>query len=89
MGIDHEIMAVAWYASRIISFRNRLIHGYATIADEVVWGVLETNLPCLPARLWICWKNLMIRHNCVLIAYHIANSFLIDERKRQSNFDPP
>jgi len=34
-------------SSRIISFRNRLIHGYATIADEVVWGVLETNLPVL------------------------------------------
>jgi uncharacterized protein with HEPN domain len=34
-------------SSRIISFRNRLIHGYATIADEVVWGVIETNLPVL------------------------------------------
>lgn len=34
-------------SSRIISFRNRLIHGYATIADEVVWGVLETNLSVL------------------------------------------
>ncbi len=34
-------------SSRIISFRNRLIHGYSTIADEVVWGVLETNLPVL------------------------------------------
>lgn len=29
---------------RIIAFRNRLIHGYASIADEVVWGILETNL---------------------------------------------
>jgi uncharacterized protein with HEPN domain len=32
---------------RIIAFRNRLIHAYASIADEVVWGVLETNLPTL------------------------------------------
>jgi uncharacterized protein with HEPN domain len=32
---------------RIISFRNRLIHGYDSLADEVVWGVLETNLPAL------------------------------------------
>ncbi len=29
---------------RIIAFRNRLIHAYASIADQVVWGVLETNL---------------------------------------------
>jgi uncharacterized protein with HEPN domain len=33
--------------SRIIAFRNRLIHAYASVADEVVWGVLETNLPPL------------------------------------------
>ena len=32
---------------RIIAFRNRLIHGYDSLADEVVWGVLETNLPVL------------------------------------------
>jgi uncharacterized protein with HEPN domain len=34
-------------SARIIAFRNRLIHGYATIADEVVWGVLESQLPVL------------------------------------------
>jgi uncharacterized protein with HEPN domain len=34
-------------SSRIVSFRNRLIHGYATVSDEVVWGVMETSLPVL------------------------------------------
>ena len=32
---------------RIIAFRNRLIHGYASVADDVVWGVVESNLPVL------------------------------------------
>lgn len=32
---------------RIVSFRNRLIHGYDSVADDIVWGVLETNLPTL------------------------------------------
>lgn len=32
---------------RIIAFRNKLIHGYADISHEVVWGVLESNLPGL------------------------------------------
>ena len=32
---------------RIVAFRNRLIHGYAFISNEVVWGVIEKNLPGL------------------------------------------
>ena len=35
------------YTQRIVSFRNRLIHGYASVSDELVWGVLEVNLPAL------------------------------------------
>ena len=34
-------------SSRIISFRNRLIHGYSDVADELVWGVVESNLAIL------------------------------------------
>jgi uncharacterized protein with HEPN domain len=30
--------------ARIVAFRNRLIHGYATVSDEVVWGILEGSL---------------------------------------------
>ena len=30
-----------------MAFRNRLIHGYASVADEVVWGVVERNLEIL------------------------------------------
>lgn len=42
---------VTWQESapecRIIAFRNRLIHDYATISDEVVWGVVEARLAAL------------------------------------------
>jgi uncharacterized protein with HEPN domain len=34
-------------ASLIVAFRNRLIHGYASVSDEVVWGVVERYLPVL------------------------------------------
>ncbi len=34
-------------SARIIAFRNYLIHGYADIDPEVVWGILETSLPKL------------------------------------------
>jgi len=34
-------------SKRIIAFRNRLIHGYASVADDVVWGIVEANLTTL------------------------------------------
>lgn len=41
--LEKEISATR----RIIAFRNRLIHRYASVADEVVWGILELHLPRL------------------------------------------
>ena len=32
---------------RIIAFRNRLVHGYATISDDVVWAIAHDELPRL------------------------------------------
>jgi uncharacterized protein with HEPN domain len=37
--------------SRIISFRNRLIHGYSSSSDEVVWGIIEKDLPILKSEI--------------------------------------
>ena len=37
--------------ARIIAFRNRLIHGYASVSAEVVWGVIESHLLNLRAEV--------------------------------------
>ncbi len=44
---DPELARQITDISRIIAFRNRLIHGYATVSDDVVWGVIEGSLPLL------------------------------------------
>lgn len=31
----------------IINFRNIIVHGYATIENETVWGILQNDLPVL------------------------------------------
>lgn len=36
---------------RIVAFRNALIHGYATIDDKLVWGVVENKLPTLHSTM--------------------------------------
>jgi uncharacterized protein with HEPN domain len=38
-------------ASRIVAFRNQLIHGYASVSNPVVWGILEGDLPSLAAKV--------------------------------------
>lgn len=35
------------HRSRIIAFRNVLIHGYDLVDHEVVWDVIQTHLPLL------------------------------------------
>lgn len=43
---------------QIIAFRNILIHGYATVDDELVWGILTTQLPSLEIEISTLLKRL-------------------------------
>jgi uncharacterized protein with HEPN domain len=38
-------------SARIVAFRNRLIHAYASVSPEVVWGVVESDLPKLHSQV--------------------------------------
>ena len=45
--LDPDLPSRISNTGRIIAFRNRLIHAYSSIADEIVWGILEASLPTL------------------------------------------
>jgi uncharacterized protein with HEPN domain len=36
---------------KIISLRNRIIHGYDVISDELIWGILINDLPKLKSEI--------------------------------------
>ena len=44
---DAEAAARIPDLSRIVAFRNRIIHGYDTVDDAAVWGVVHSKLPDL------------------------------------------
>ncbi|MFN0073706.1 MAG: DUF86 domain-containing protein [Chloroflexota bacterium] len=47
--IDPDLAAQIPDKSQIISFRNILIHAYAEIKPELIWDVLDNDLPVLAA----------------------------------------
>ena len=38
-------------ARKIVDTRNRIIHGYDTVSDEIIWGVTIKHLPILKAEI--------------------------------------
>jgi uncharacterized protein with HEPN domain len=32
---------------KIVDTRNRIIHGYDSVSDEIIWGIVITHLPLL------------------------------------------
>jgi uncharacterized protein with HEPN domain len=49
--IDASLTASIPDCRRIIAFRNILIHGYATIRHDTVWGVVQSDLPVLSRHI--------------------------------------
>ena len=41
---------------KIIGLRNRIIHGYDVISDELIWGILINDLPKLKSEISIFLK---------------------------------
>lgn len=37
--------------ARVISFRNLLVHGYDVVVDEVVWAIVQGDLPAVRAHV--------------------------------------
>ena len=54
--LDRDILTDLPDLPNIVAFRNRLIHGYDTVDDSIVWNIAQEELPSLEASLrqWLC-----------------------------------
>jgi len=41
------------HSRKVISLRNRIIHGYDVISDELIWGIIINDLPKLKSEISI------------------------------------
>jgi len=42
---------------KIVDARNRIIHGYDTISDDVIWGIIISHLPKLKLEIEVMLKE--------------------------------
>lgn len=47
LGINPSLSGRITDSKRIISFRNKLIHGYASVSPPIVWGIATNDVPIL------------------------------------------
>lgn len=40
-------------SKKMVDVRNRIIHGYDSVSDDVIWGILIKNLPVLQKEVEI------------------------------------
>jgi len=38
-------------ARKIVDTRNRIIHGYDSVSDEIIWGIVINHLPLLQSEV--------------------------------------
>jgi uncharacterized protein with HEPN domain len=55
--IDPTIKNSITDTRKIINFRNILIHAYSIVSNEVVWGVLEHDLPRLMLEIQTIYEK--------------------------------
>jgi len=54
--LDKETGLEISHSKKIVSLRNRIIHGYDVISDELIWGILINDLPRLKSEITFLLK---------------------------------
>ena len=51
--LKHDSEIVISNSRKIVDVRNRIIHGYDSVSDDVIWGIVIKNLPVLQSEVEI------------------------------------
>jgi len=49
--LQHDKTITISNARNIVGTRNRIIHGYDTVSDEIIWGIVVRHLPVLKSEI--------------------------------------
>ncbi len=51
--LKHDETIVISNSRKIVDTRNRIIHGYDTVSDDIVWGIVIKHLPILQTEIQV------------------------------------
>jgi len=54
---DPEVTELLPELRRIVGMRNRIIHGYDSVDDELLWQSIQNNIPSLRKHLGIIFET--------------------------------
>ena len=49
--LKHDESIVITNSRKIVDTRNRIIHGYDSVSDDVIWGIVIRHLPILQTEI--------------------------------------
>jgi len=49
--LKHDSCIEIGNARKIVDARNRIIHGYDSVSDETIWGIVVKHIPVLKAEI--------------------------------------
>ena len=47
----HDATILISNSRKIVDTRNRIIHGYDSVSDDVIWGILIRHIPILQTEI--------------------------------------
>jgi uncharacterized protein with HEPN domain len=50
-GADASLESLLPELPRVVALRNRIIHGYDSVDDEIIWDIVRNKLPALAVQL--------------------------------------
>lgn len=55
--LEHDSSTKLSNSRKIVDTRNRIIHGYDTVSDDIIWGIVINHLPVLKSEIELLLKQ--------------------------------
>lgn len=55
--IKHDTTILITNSRKLVDTRNRIVHGYDAVSDDIIWGIVIKHLPVLKVEIEILLKE--------------------------------